>query len=382
METRKKTLLFCVYNHIEYFPPSINAILAISKYFNDVYLLQRPYKKNEWPWPSNIYYKPIHRVINIREYMKYSSIYKVFAFFSFTLDLFWLCKKKRPSVVLTADPFSFFSWYICSFFLKEKPISWYHSHDVAESKEIFSMFSIQYWAAHFEGKNFHKVDFFSLPSFDRLEFYNKVEFKGEIGILPNYPLLDVFKRKWPRDIPEDQITLIFLGSICAGRGLEWIIDILPCRIRGREIKLKIIGFVNNSNYLEELKDRISRKNVQQWVTFEVPVAYINLQNACEHGDIGLGFYLTNSNLDRTILTASNKIYEYAAMGMPVLSNIAIKNCPWCVTVQQDGANIKQCIEYVINNHNVLSKSALQDIENSFNFESSFNPFIKKILNSL
>lgn len=382
MEDTKKVFIFCVYNHVEYYPPSINALLVLSKYFSEVYILQRPYKKNEWPWPSNVHCQHVRKVVNVRHFMKYSPVYKFFAFFLFTINLFLLCRKNKPVVVMAADSFSFLSLSICSFFLKNKPISWYHSHDVAEEKEIFSFVSIQYWAAFFERKNLHNLDFFSLPSASRLDYYNSTGFKGALGIIPNYPLLEVFDRKYPREVPENEITLLFLGSICKGRGLENVINLLPCKVNNKEIKLEIIGFVNNPNYFEELKSLIARKGVEQWVTFQAPVAYINLQNACKKGNIGLGFYLSDSNLDKTIVTASNKIYEYAAMGIPVLSNIGLKNRIWCMTIEQNSANIKKSIEFIINDYLKISESALSDIKNELNFEIFFVPFIEKILSKL
>jgi len=379
MESNNRTLIFCVYNHVEYYPPSINALLVISKFFNEVHIVQRPYKKNEWTWPSNVYYRPIKKTINLRYFMNSSPLNKLYAFFLFTIDLFQAYKKNKPLVVITADTFSFFSWSICSLFLKKRAILWYHSHDAAEEKEIYSLFSIQYWAAFNERKNFHKLDFFSLPSVSRLGLYNLANFQGEIGIIPNYPLLEVFNRKSPREILENEITILFLGSICSGRGLEEIINLLPCKINNKEIKLKIIGFVNNQSYFDELSSLIARKKVEEWVTLEPPVAYKNLQNACEQANIGLGFYLSQSNLDRTIVTASNKIYEYAAMGIPVLSNIEIKNRIWCVTTEQNSIDIKRSIEFIVNDYSKISELALSDIKSELNFEKSFVPFIEKVI---
>ena len=90
-------------------------------------------------------------------------------------------------------------------------------------------------------------------------------------------------------------------------------------------------------------------------------------------------------MNKTLGTSSNKIYEYAAVGLPVLlydnehfkSHLAKRTWAFFSDLTQESM-IKN-LDDIFENYNHISKSALKDFKEELNFESYFEPIILYLL---
>jgi hypothetical protein len=80
-------------------------------------------------------------------------------------------------------------------------------------------------------------------------------------------------------------------------------------------------------------------------------------------------------------TSSNKIYEYAAMGLPIFYfddehyNLHLSKYRWAIATDLNLNELERKINYIKSEHETLSKAALSDFESSLNFELSFKPVL-------
>jgi hypothetical protein len=110
-----------------------------------------------------------------------------------------------------------------------------------------------------------------------------------------------------------------------------------------------------------------------------------ITNTCQ---IGLAIYTRTDITNSTLGTASNKIFEYAALGLPVLYydnehfRKHLGNYSWAVPTKTSGEALKKSLEYIAGNYEELSRQARQDFLSTLNFEYRFEPvrqFIEKHL---
>jgi hypothetical protein len=82
-------------------------------------------------------------------------------------------------------------------------------------------------------------------------------------------------------------------------------------------------------------------------------------------------------MNKTLGTASNKIYEYAACGLPILVydnqqfRKYLSNYKWVVFTDGSVDSINTSIKHIVDNYIELSTQARKDFDLFFNFEKYF-----------
>jgi hypothetical protein len=85
------------------------------------------------------------------------------------------------------------------------------------------------------------IHFFSLPSYDRQQYYPEIKKHIPVFIIPNYPSLQVYNRVKPKAHLTDPIRIIFQGFISAGHSLEEMVALLAEKINGKQLHLILKG---------------------------------------------------------------------------------------------------------------------------------------------
>jgi len=374
-----KKCLILIYAHPEHFPPTVNAIINLSEIFDTVDIVYFPSKSDEWKWPANVQlFRLNQRLIDNRAYLKFNALKKLSIFSQFCFLSLKLALTNKYSIVLAYDSYALLALRIIKGFFKGKPLIWYHNHDVGIEYSKLSPLTLQYWVAKNEFNFFqNKEILFSLPTKKRLSYFELSRFKGHIFEIPNYPSIKVFLNKESRARSiNGAIELVFFGSICRGRGLEDFIELLPLSVLGHQLRLRIFGFIGDERFFKELEQLIIDKNLEDSVLLSGPVSYQEIQKIATSSHIGLAYYLSESIMDQTISTASNKMFEYAALGLPVLtspSNIGETTEVeiWQLPTPIEKSLIIDVIGKVILDYSNLSKKAISDFEEKYNFENSF-----------
>jgi hypothetical protein len=98
--------------------------------------------------------------------------------------------------------------------------------------------------------------------------------------------------------------------------------------------------------------------------------------------IGIAVNIPSEVIYQTGGTASNKIYEYAACGLPILYfdhphyREYLGQFKWAFATDLSKESIENCIIEIMNNYDYFSQQARNDFLSRLNFESVFEPILK------
>jgi len=108
------------------------------------------------------------------------------------------------------------------------------------------------------------------------------------------------------------------------------------------------------------------------------IPYAQLISFTREFHIGLGIYVSKNIMNATIATASNKIYEYIASGLPVLLldndyfRTHFGQYDWALFTDLSKSNLNKVMEDLIGVYSSVADAARSDFERSLNFERGFN----------
>ncbi len=377
-----KNLVIAIYNHPEYYPPTLSAIEYLSCRYDKVFLVHRNVQGFDWKYPENVELVAVKKLIPVRAAEQASFTDKVSWFITFTRLFFSTVRKCDADTILIYDCLPLLSLRWIYSLIKRPVILWYHNHDVADPKYL-KKWSLTWWASKAENWVFPKLDIFSLPALERKVYFPLDKLKGRFCFLPNFPSVKVYERYRLQVKNDGIIKLLYQGSIGELHGLEEIIPLLGQTIKGRELQLVLKGFVSQ-DYLRKLQLLAEQHGVAGRVIYIGPGGYNGVISNTASCDIGIGIHKKEDIMNQTLGTASNKIYEYAALGLPVLlyNNAHFKSSlekfSWAFFTDCSAASLVQCLESIISNYELYSHQAVADFKETLNFEHFFLPVIDSL----
>ena len=375
----KKNLVISIYSPPEYYPPTLNAIEYLSDIYEHIYVVFRNYDEEfDWIYPENVYLIQAGKKIHVRKAETSSVWKKALYFFQYSRLLFKTIRKNRPDTILLYDYFPVLAYRLISPFIKKPGILWYHNHDVAENQFIRT-WSLAWFAWKSEKWIFPRLQIFSLPSVDRQVYFPMKKLKGRFFFLPNYPSVKVFNRytRYEKSYP-DVLKIVYQGSIGPLHGLEEMIRLSGNRINGRELELAVKGFISD-DYKNDLLALAVEEGTGDKLTIIPPGSYSKVIEHCMRYHIGIGIHRKEDIMNKTLGTSSNKIYEYAAAGLPVLlfDNQQFRHYlgkyKWAFFTDCSKASLISALETIEQNIRELGNQARMDFENELNFEKYFEP---------
>jgi len=379
-----KRAVVAIYIDPDFFPPTINAILNLAGQMDEVMVISRNNSVEDYPYPPNVRLRKIGKHVSVRDMEKQPWLTKFSCFLQFSFSLYREAKNKATGLVLLYDPFALFAFYLVKRLRSSKKV-WYHNHDLPDLKKL-RKYSLGYWAAKYELKAMKYIHFFSLPSRERLPFYPMLKAEIPVFIIPNYPSLQVYKREHKTHFENNRVRIIYQGFIGPGHGLEVITKLLGEKINGYELQLVLKGSVSDA-YRSSI-DRLAKEyGVTGQVNWIGIGGYKDLPALTRSCDIGIGINRNQDAVSLTQGTSSNKIYEYAASGLPVLVNDSeqfnkyLGSYDWAWFT--DGSEIvtRKMLEAIIIDIPSSGKLAREEFENSLNFESYFLPALNIVSGS-
>lgn len=376
MHDRKlKRIVVSIYIDPDYYPPTINAINNMAVDCEELVVITRNNSKSDFPFPSNVRLVKLGRYATVRETEKFSFGKKVLDFVKYTWQFGKYCVSSRTELIVMYDPIPLFSYHIIRPFLSSKKTAWYHNHDMPTLHRI-RRFSIGWFAATYEKKTMRKIKFFSLPSEDRLQFYPALDAGISYQTIPNYPSLKVYHKPDAKKADE-VIRIIYQGFIGRGHALEELILLLKERIAGKECHLVLKGSVHEE-YRDKLQALAEKNAVSDKLIWVGIGPYSELPKLTASCHIGIGIHMNTDDVSKTLGTASNKIYEYAASGLPVLLydneqfRKYLSGYQWTYFTDGTLPDIRVKLEKMISERATTSLKARHDFEQDLNFEKAFS----------
>lgn len=377
-----KRIVIGIYVDTDFYPPTINAIINLAPKCDELVVVTRNNTTYNIPFPANVKQVKTGNYIDLRESERKSVVHKILSFLRFSFQLYRYFSSSKTELLILYDVFPLFSFYLLRFFPRKANLKiWYHNHDMPNF-HLLRKYSIGWLAGKYEKKAMKFIDLFSLPSEDRLCHYPNWDKKENFLYIPNFPSLNVYTKASEKNLDQN-IRLIFQGSIGEGHSLENTIELLNETISGFSLSLILKGAVRN-----DYKKKLDKLALDLGVTdklFWIGVGpYMELPILTSSCHIGLAIHLGTDDVSKTLGTASNKIYEYAASGLPVIlfDNEQFKkhlsHYKWALFTDGSKASIKSLIEEVIQNYLQVSRAARKDFEDELNFEVHFKMALKKL----
>ncbi len=368
-----KRVVVSIYLHPEYFPPTINAINSLSEICEELIVVTNNNSQEDFFIGNNIKFRKIGQQLTPIEFEQKSLLYKILFFFKFTITFLKYSVSKKTDLVLMYDSIPLFSFYLFNRLLRKNTVSWFHSHDMP-MRDKLKKYSIGWFSAEYELKALQKVAIFSLPTDDRLKYYPDINAKTKYFELPNFPSQKIYNRS-TKDSNKNSsfIKIIYQGTIGWGHSIEEIIMLLNTPINEKELHLTLKGKVK-SDYKDTINKLALKNGVSDKLHWIDVGPYKEVQNITKENDIGIAIHLG----DIPQGTASNKIYEYAACGLPALvyDNEQFRkhlgSYEWAIFTDGSINSLKMAIEYSDNNFERLSQAAKNDFNSTFFFEKNFD----------
>lgn len=379
----KKKLLVAIYGHPESYPPTLNAVSCLAHDFR-VKVVHRAHQPSGWVYPQEVELIPDGAVLSARAQEQLPIWRKVLLFLRYTWILRQNIRQFKPEVILLYDSLSVLSYNLIQKISNHKPILWYHNHDVFDPAQI-RKYSLSWWAIQAEKRLFPQLAIFSLPAQERKVYFQMQRLGGQYFFLPNYPSRQFYQQFYQRKLPTPEIKLLFQGQVGPGHSIEEIIRLMPLKIHGIPLKLVLKG-VFREGYDQWLQTQILEKNLDAAIELHGFTPYAEVPRLGAQCHIGLAVFTKTDLMNQSLGTASNKIYEYAAMGLPILYydsphfRAHLSQYKWAIATDLSPESLILALQKIVEQYAVLSSVAHQDFTEKLNFEYHFS-FIQAYLQS-
>ncbi len=380
----KRSLLVVFYGDIQGYPPTINMVNFLMSKGVEITILCRICKN-----PDDIFLQrpkiiQVSGEIGITEQMNGSPILKSRLYLKFMLN-FCIQRIKNSSDLLLYDSIAFCYFAISKKIFKKRVI-WYHNHDVIE--EPNNRFSLQRFFYKIEQNNLKRIDFLTLPSIERLTYFETKETTFNFFLLPNYPS-KFFYQKYAmvKKLDQNYFRIIFQGSIGEGHGLEEIIPLIGWNnLINKNIQLILKGKISNE-YKQKLQAIAKKNKNDSYLEFHGYSSYQKVPELASTCHLGIAIFTKDDIMNKTLGSASNKIYEYAAVGLPILYfdnehfNKYLGDYKWSLPTKLSKESILLNIKYAHEHFDIISPLAFNSFYNEFNFEKMAEKFYLRILDN-
>jgi hypothetical protein len=372
-------LVVALYSHPEYLPPTLNAIELLSREYDHIYVVHRSITGFDWVYPSNVTLLTADRPMHVREAEAQPVTKKIAEFRRYYSLLARTIREHKSRHLLFYDYMPLLAYRIIKWRIPSQSLLWYHNHDVAE-KQYVRKYSLSWFAWKTEKWIFPQLSLFTLPAMERRECFPMERLKGKFVFLPNFPAVKVYGPYQPARIDSNEVRILYQGSISSRHGLEEIIPLLGKKIAGKQLSLVLKGFIG-ADYLEELTKLAEKHQVKDRLIYKGPGGYREVIDNASTCHIGIAIHKKDDMMNKTLGTASNKIYEYAALGMPALLydnphfREHLSSYNWALFTDCSESSLTACLEEIINHYQLYGQQARKDFTDKLNFEHFFTPLI-------
>ena len=377
-------ILVTIYQDPVGYPPTLNAVSELAKMNHEVTVICKKHYESNWEYPASVNVVHFHSLIHINQLKTLPIQTKVRLFLQYVKTLRQHIRSQKPVVVLCYDNIALLGYWLATQMISKRPLLWYHNHDVLEMNDC-RKYSIQWFSGLLEPRIFRKINIFSLPSNERKKYFPLDTYNGAYFFLPNYPSVSFYRRFFTPDhkYAHAPVKLIYQGTITPSHGLEEIIPYLKCKLDNKEIRLTLIGPISDS-YKENLLHIADTHDVRDYLQILPPVPYENLPQITAEHHIGLAINIPHKIIYATGGTASNKIYEYAAVGLPVLLydmphyREHLDTFAWSFFTDLTEKTFIESLSGIVQNYDFLRQRAWKDFNESLNFGVKFKPLMDYI----
>jgi len=382
----KKRIGLAIYANPDYYPPIINGIKLLSEEF-DIILICRNQDESNLDYPDNVKVRRLGSFKTAREKEIQPGICKFWEYLIFTL---WVAADftfYRCRIIYVYDMHSLLAVFLARC-LSRKTTIVYHNLDLTELGDTKGVNRLLKRTELYLSRRVDKVVF---PDINRAKF-----FQNEAG-LPELPLIvmnnPLFMSQLPdnklrenlsaRGIPSDTRVIVYQGMIGEDHGLLTIVKSMVSWPQNSVFALS--GLVHRPEFMFKLKEQVDKLNLSQRVIYLPFLPYHKLFSYTVGAYLGVALFEAKDVSQFFVTGATNKIYEYLAMGVPVITNEAphfreILDPSFTYFVRPDSVNgIASAINSAFGDVESYRRKSLAAREahlKKFNYEAQFKPILE------
>jgi glycosyltransferase involved in cell wall biosynthesis len=184
----------------------------------------------------------------------------------------------------------------------------------------------------------------------------------------------------------EQRELLYRGSLGAANGNLEHVRCLACALS--KPQLRFIGS-GEDDFLRELVASINEESMHARVSLDGFVPYEIANERTRQASVGLALYKAmDANLVHSV-TATNKLYEYAACALPVIVPDTaayrdyLKDESWVLYADPASpASIADAVDQIFSDrdrYGAMCRAAREAFETRYNYETVFQPVLERIL---
>ena len=320
MKNRKNKIGIVIYANPDEYPPTVSAVNILSREF-DIIIICRNQNKTEVSYPDNVGLYRLGKLKTSREKESQGRAIKVFEYAMFVLRAIFYLRFYGCKVIYSYDMHGFIAGFFASRLGKRIALV-YHNHDLYElegakgSSRIVKRLELRF--ARFADK-------IVFPDANRAKLFQE---EAKLKILPDIAINapQVIKRLpfnrlkellLSKGINEDVKVVLYQGEISESHAVLEVIKSMPVWLDNAILllagRIRKDFYVEVSNLAETLKLR-KRVLIMPFISYSKIFSYT------VGAYIGLAFYKAQDINKVFNAGASNKIFEYLAMGVPTITN--------------------------------------------------------------
>lgn len=313
----KPPLLIAIYHNADYYPPTFNAAAILSKYF-DVHLICRNVDKPFREWPDGVTIDRIGGIGSQHDKASAGAIAKIVEYRSFIGAIRAAIRDLSPRLIYAYEPHAFVA-ALCAGAERHAIPIFYHLHELPDRKER-SVASLHRWVESLALKMARDADAIIFPEGNRAQRYLAAAGDSRPAlIVPNCPSRDFCPGDfdWDAVVAErfERPEIFYMGGIGAANGNTESVRALASL--PDTFSLAMVGSAAPEFYgcLTALARELG---VEERLSLPGWIPYRELADRAVRASVGIALYQPVSKNYEYCASASNKIFEYAACGLPVV----------------------------------------------------------------
>ena len=384
--SKREKVLVLMYSGIPE-PPTLNAILMLKQYFRDVTFLRNNLYFPAESYPDTPTLLEIGRVIDVQSAMNKSALWKLSRFARYCTALVWHLRRTLYPIVIIHDYLALLAFSLVRGLVGYRGLTWFNSYDsIDQAAARVRPWSLMDSVVRRHERLFSELDYFSAPAGERMRHYPVKRVRRQSFVIPNYPTIAFYRNFFrPRRLRDEKsMRLIYQGALGRGHGFEDIIKILGRTVAGKPLELVLKGWIDE-DYKRKLLELAAKHGVDQRLSFAGFGLYRTVPELASRCTVGLAIFTAQDIMNTTLGTASNKIYEYAAVGLPVI----LYDTPhfrhhlgerrWAFFTTLSETSLLHTLGQVAECYDAAASAASEDFREEFNFERVFTPALRTVL---
>jgi len=309
------TLLVVFYANPDRYPPTRNAILLFRERFRVHLVCRNNADPASTTWPDDVRVERVGAPASDREKATAPAAAKTLEYLAFVRAVRRALSADRPRVVYAYEPHALSALALAGC---RAPIV-YHRHE-SEEEGSFPWRSLQTWILALARHQARRTSLVVFPEQRRAETYQRLAGDPRpVLLVPNFPLLSAFPppSPWPAilDARWRERVVLYRGAIGRDNGILQMVRALPHLDPG--ISLRLCGGAT-PEFEREIQTLAAGLGVASRVRYDGFVPFDRLNRETVAAAAGMVLYQQIHANNEFNVSATNKLYEYAACGVPVV----------------------------------------------------------------